>query len=464
MLNDIKNVFEMLGNVNYYKNQQIEALKATKSISVLRKPSYVTMPSNSMGAVLDYSANTIRDQKQLFYKYFVKSDLVRCAIETIVMQVSRADYVVVQNSRVKTKTSTEANIRLAQSFFDSINISDKITEAIGWFALFGNEAYEIKTNQDGNIEDLSCLSWLNIEPQFDYDTGNIKEYIYNANNRNSNRTLDAKNVIHIVPDIRDPANTALGLSRMCACVDSLRCQESLYNYLYLLLLNGNYDGLFINYINDDTTDDQVINQNIQELKNLLSQQSNVGKPIITQNAQINATRRSTQTPFEGLHELGGKQVSRVFGVPEKYLNQSKSGQYGANTNVDDSDRLDEAVLSYQLPMCKAFTKKILHEMAGLYDLYLMPAKYVPIVNIDRSRSLATLFTNNVIHHTECRTMMGYSNQTSDPLKDMYACQIEQKFGVKQNNNTTQNNPDASGGPTDAQQNTDSESARQQSES
>ena len=421
------------------------------------------LSTNYGSGYVDYKIDNIRKNWNLFYKYSVKSDLIRCVQNTISLKVSTRKYKVVVRNKEIQKPSDLINARRLNVFFNSVlDITALMAQGCGDFCIYENGAMIIKRNQFGAILDVIHVPWLCMNPVISPDY-QISYWEY-TNPRGAKSVIPKDDVMHILPAVTDPRDPLFGIPRMCACIDSLRCQEELYDYLYYLLRNGNHEGLFINFNKTEMIDDGHLRSIIDDLRNTLEGKGNAGKPIITQDAQYQASSNNRQTPFAEQHLITAKQISRCFSMPEKYLNEAKQGQYGANLSVDDSLRLDEGIFSYEWPHLNAFNKTIIWGELGQKNLILIPDKQLSPINLDAARSISTAYKDNAITHDEYRSALGYNNDPDDDLKGMYAVDIMVDYGLVNKNSNTATST-VGGNISDGNEgNSDTESERQETES
>lgn len=396
--------------------------------------------------VNNFEVESLRKSWETAYYYYVTSDLIRCAIDLIVLEASRHDYIVVDTSEKGEKRLTSQKAKRIQRFFNDIDLKSQILDQIGNYALFNNGLFQIKRNSGKQIIDLQTRPWKNIDYKENPSNGNIESFT--INHTRGQLIIPYDDCVQVKPFFPDPSDPRFGIPRTTSCMSSLRCHDELFKYIYYLLSTGNQDGLFINFTATSDGDNDIIEEAILELKNQFSDPSTAVQPVMTKDANIQSSSKSRQTPFDNLPEITTKQVSRVFGVPVKYLNDGKSGQLGANQSSDDRDRLSESMLSYELPICKGITDKILHEETGLYDLILLPSNIVTPVSLDHARSVSTAWRDNIITYKEYKTSINYPVDPDNPRNSLHYDELIAKYGPAGDNSTN------------ASSNSDSESNRQ----
>lgn len=453
-MNNITKIIDFAYNFHKNENTRVEYVEKASRLAPQRVTNIIQ--TNVQNTSIDYRANTVRQNMDLCYRYFVKSDLIHCVILAIVNEVTRKRYKIVNINPGKSNQADTRQIKYIQRAFDQLNIDAVLSATVGPFALFGTGLIWIKKDKNGDIARLEPISFNNVEIYTKADEYAIDYFRYKL--KNKEEKIPFNDVVYILPAMVDPCDTLRGVPRLMACVDALRCQEELYLYIYNLLRNGNYDGIYVNFNNTtEGVDDGRQEQVMADLKRALSDPSMVGSAIITQNAEFQTSAKSRQTPFENVPDITGKQVSRAFGVPEKFINLTKAGALGSNMAVDDRERMDEAVFSYDWPICDAITRKVLHEQCGLYNYALVPVKKASPVSLDAARAISTAYNDNAMPHEEMREQLGFPVNENDKFNGLFASEIEAKFGPKANNQRQRDTGNGDGN------NSDTESARQQNE-
>lgn len=368
---------------------------------------------------VSYDINNIRKNWKIHHKYYCKNPAMRCAIDRIIGDCNQHSYKIIDTTKFgKERTNTKL-VKDVQKWFDSKKVKKTVIYTIGMYTLFQNALIEIDVNVFGQVIGLTPLSWQMVKPYEGRD-GNIEYFRYETSK--GSREIPYENCIHIIPPFPDPAHPNFGVPKSCSCMNVLRLSETHDDYLKALIKTGNQDGLIINFDpmknpNRDNLDETFVN-----LDNKYSNYETAVTTLITEGADIHTSSRSRTTPFDDIPARVAREVAMVWQMPEKVVNQTKSGQYGSNTAVDDQGRLDKALLDYEMPVCNAITDIILHKWAGLNKLAYVPGS-LAYINLEKSRSVSTAWRDDILTYEQYRAAIGLETSVDDPRVGLHRSEI-----------------------------------------